>query len=88
MPDELTDAFNMADEECRKLRALAPDNELLKYDVDCLSDHPELHTEFRDRFWDKPESWKGKPGYPVNTYCCAQYVAALRAAIIEAEAKK
>lgn len=79
--DELSAALELADEARRSLRALAPNHELLRFDVDCISDNPELHTEFRDRFWNQDRPWRSEPGSRVNTYCYGCYLIAVNQAI-------
>jgi hypothetical protein len=83
--DELSSAIELAIDYARQLRAIQPDHELLKYFSE--DESPQLDDEFEKRFWDRPFSPEGEPGYRVNTTVWAGYVVALKKTVEELKAK-
>ena len=79
--DELSSAIELAIDYASQLRAIQPGHELLKYFSE--DESPQLGEEFEKRFWNKPFSPKGKPGYLVNTTVWAGYVVALKKTVEE-----
>lgn len=80
---EYDSAAALADAAVRKLHALDPTHELLKFwirpdgPVDPVAEKA-IQTEMKDRFWDKPEPWKDQPGAVVVTVVMTEYYLAIQ----------
>lgn len=77
--DELSSAIELAYDYGQRLRAVAPNHDLLKYLY--VGDNPELDDEFERRFWDKPFFMEGEPGYRVYATLWANYVVVMKNAL-------
>ncbi len=77
--NELFSAIELAIEYGQQLRAVQPGHELLRYLTEL--DNTELNNEFENRFWSKPFSREGQPGYLVNATIWANYAVALAQAL-------
>lgn len=77
--DELTPAMELAVNYARQLRAVDPQNELLKYFT--MAENQGLDKEFEERFWDKTFPMEGQPGHLVNATIWANYASALKKAL-------
>lgn len=73
MQDQIS-ATELAVNAWKRLKEIDPQNELLKWmESDDISDEA-----FINKFWDKEESWKGKPGSMVSMRVETNYFLAVK----------